>query len=907
MKLSRKWLQEFVDIAAVSDRDFAEAMTLSGSKVETTEDLGAEIKNVVVGRIRKMERHPDSDHMWVCRVDAGQNEPVQIVTGAWNIHEGDLVPVALHKATLPGGKKIERGKLRGVLSDGMLCSLSELGLDERDFPYAAIEAAALLNDYHPIDPEKPSIPADIKPGDKVFGPVICAGVANVSSAGDGKWECTLIRTEDDSPCATTLVTDCQNLHQWDLVAYNTKTNTICTLADLHAEQREFPHCINDGIFVLHEDCRPGDDIRPVINADDHVVEFEITPNRPDCLSVIGLAREVSATFDTPLTLHEPVVKGGGAGDLTELLDVETPDPELCPRYTARMVRNVKIGPSPKWMRERLRSMGVRPINNIVDITNYVMLEYGQPMHAFDYRYVKGGKIVVRRAQEGEELTTLDGNVRKLTANMLVIADETRAVGLAGIMGGENSEIVDDTVDVVFESANFDGTCIRKAALALGMRTEASAKFEKGLDPLNTLPAVNRACELVELLGAGEVMDGVIDVLNHVPQPRTITMDPARVNALLGTDIDAVDMYQYLERVEILTEKHNFPNGPAQVSIPSWRGDVEGIADLAEEVARFHGYNNIPVTLQRGETTQGGYSSVQQAERRLGSLCRSCGYSEIITYSFISPACYDKIGWAPDEPLRDSLKILNPLGEDTSIMRTTTLPSMLDILARNYSYRSKDVRLYEIGRVYLPGGPDGLANEPRMLTLGAYGEGYDFFTMKGAVESILRDLRVADAGFRACQDDPSYHPGRCAGVYAGEKLLGVVGQIHPAVAANYDVDCELYCAELSFEALLEAQGPGAEYHPLPRFPAVSRDIAVVCGEEVTVGALEACIRKAGGRLLRDVALFDIYRGQGVAAGSKSVAFSMTLRADDRSITASEADGEVKDILTALEQELGATLR
>ena len=906
MKLSRKWLNEFVNID-VNDKEFAEAMTLSGSKVETTEDLGAEIKNVVVGRIRKMERHPDSDHMWVCRVDAGQNEPVQIVTGAWNIHEGDLVPVALHKATLPGGKKIERGKLRGVLSDGMLCSLSELGLDERDFPYAAIEAAALLNDYHPIDPEKPSIPADIKPGDKVFGPVICAGVANVSSAGDGKWECTLIRTEDDSPCATTLMTDCQNLHQFDLVAYNTKTNAICTLSDLHAEQREFPHCINDGIFVLHEDCRPGEDIRPVINADDHVVEFEITPNRPDCLSVIGLAREVSATFDTPLALHEPVVKGGGAGDLTELLDVETPDPELCPRYTARMVRNVKIGPSPKWMRERLRSMGVRPINNIVDITNYVMLEYGQPMHAFDYRYVKGGKIIVRRAQEGEELTTLDGNVRKLTANMLVIADETRAVGLAGIMGGENSEIVDDTVDVVFESANFDGTCIRKAALALGMRTEASAKFEKGLDPLNTLPAVNRACELVELLGAGEVIDGVIDVLNHVPQPRTITMDPARVNALLGTDIDAVDMYQYLERVEILTEKHNFPNGPAQVSIPSWRGDVEGIADLAEEVARFHGYNNIPVTLQRGETTQGGYSSVQQAERRLGSLCRSCGYSEIITYSFISPSCYDKIGWAPDEPLRDSLKILNPLGEDTSIMRTTTLPSMLDILARNYSYRNKDVRLYEIGRVYLPGGPDGLANEPRMLTLGAYGEGYDFFTMKGAVESVLRDLRIAGAAFRACQDDPSYHPGRCAGVYAGEKLLGVMGQIHPAVAANYGVDCELYCAELSFEALLEAQGPGAEYHPLPRFPAVSRDIAVVCGEEVTVGELEACIRKAGGRLLRDVVLFDIYRGQGVAEGSKSVAFSMTLRADDRSITASEADGEVKDILTALEQELGATLR
>ncbi len=906
MKLSRKWLNEFVAVDA-NDKDFAEAMTLSGSKVEGTEDLGAEISNVAAGRITAMERHPDSDHMWVCQLDVGRDEPVQIVTGAWNIHVGDMVPVALHKSTLPGGKRIEKGKLRGVLSNGMLCSLSELGLDERDFPYAAITAAALLNDYKPIDPEKPSIPAGIKPGDKVCGPVICAGVANVSSAGDGKWECTLIRTEDDSPCATTLVTDCQNLHQWDLVAYNTKTNTICTLADLHAEQREFPHCINDGIFVLHEDCQPGDDIRPVINADDHVVEFEITPNRPDCLSVIGLAREVSATFDTPLTLHEPVVKGGGAGNLAELLDVETPDPDLCPRYTARMVRGVKIGPSPKWMRERLRSMGVRPINNIVDITNYVMLEYGQPMHAFDYRYVKGGKIVVRRAREGEELTTLDGNVRKLTPNMLVIADETRAVGLAGIMGGENSEIVDDTVDVVFESANFDGTCIRKAALALGMRTEASAKFEKGLDPLNTLPAVDRACELVELLGAGEVVDGVIDVLNHVPQPRTITMDPARVNALLGTDIHPADMYCYLERVEIHTEKRDFPNGPAQVSIPSWRSDVEGIADLAEEVARLHGYNNIPATLMRGETTRGGYTPAQQAERRLGAVCRACGYSEIITYSFISPSCYDKIRWAPGEPLRQSLRILNPLGEDTSIMRTTTLPSMLEVLARNVNYRNRAARLYEVGKIYLPGGPGGLANEPRMLTLGAYGEDMDFFAVKGAVEALLKELRVKDVTFEAYGEDPSYHPGRCAAVRAGEDWLGVVGQIHPLTAAAYGVEEDLYCAELSFDTLLAHQGPGVEYAPLPRFPAAARDIAVVCREEITVGALEACIRRAGGKLLREAALFDIYRGRGVAAGSKSVAFSLTLRADDRSITAGEADEEVKTILAALETELGAVLR
>ena len=899
MNLSRKWLNEFVEIDA-GDREFAEAMTLSGSKVELTHDLGAEIQNVVVGRIEKMERHPDSDHMWVCQLDVGQEELVQIVTGAWNIHAGDLVPVALHKSTLPGGKKIEKGKLRGVLSNGMLCSLKELGLDERDFPYGVITAAALLNDYHPIDPDKPSIPAEIELGHKIFGSVVAAGAGEVKSLGDGRWSVALVWAEDGSPVGTTVETDCQNIHAMDLVAFNTKTRTICTLADLHAEQKEFPHCIPDGIFVLQEDCKPGDDIKAVTGLDDHVVEFEITPNRPDCLSVIGLAREAAATFNKPCRFHQPEVKGGGPGVLPELLDVETPDPELCPRYTARMVRNVKIGPSPKWMRERLRAMGVRPINNIVDITNYVMLEYGQPMHAFDYRYVKGGKIIVRRAAEGEELTTLDGNVRKLTSAMLVIADDTRAVGLAGIMGGLNSEIVGDTVDVVFESANFDGACIRKAALALGMRTEASAKFEKGLDPLNTLPAVNRACELVELLGAGEVLDGVIDVLNHVPQPTVLQLRPEKINALLGTDVPVDEMQSILKRLDFGVDGET-------VTVPSWRGDVEHYADLAEEVARFHGYNNIPSTLQRGETTRGGYTPEQQLERALGAVCRSCGYSEIITYSFISPACYDKIGWSPDEPLRSSLKILNPLGEDTSIMRTTALPSMLETLQRNCSYRNKSARLYEIGKIYLPGGPDGLANEPKMITLGAYGEDMDFFAMKGAVEALLREIRAQDVHFDTCSSDPSYHPGRCAAVCAGGEQIGVIGQIHPLVARNYGADTDLYCAELSFDALLAAQGPGAEYVPLPRFPAVNRDIALVCREEVTVGALTACIRRAGGKLLRDTALFDVYRGTGIAAGSKSVAFSLTLRADDRSIVAAEADDEIKAILEALEKELGAVLR
>ena len=899
MNLSRKWLTEFVDGVSVSDiddREFSEAMTLSGSKVETYEDLGAEINNVLVGKILSMEKHPDSDHMWVCLIDVGQAEPVQIVTGAWNIHAGDLVPAALHNSLLPGGKKITKGKLRGVLSNGMLCSLKELDLDERDFPYGVISAAALLNDYHPLDKDKPSIPADIKAGDKVFGPVVAAAVTAVENAGANLWSCTL-NTGDSS---AVVVTSCQNIHVGDMVAYNTKSESICTLDDLHAQQTEFPHCIPDGIFVLHEDgIKPGDDIKPIIGADDHVVEFEITPNRPDCLSVIGLAREAAATFGKELKTHEPVVKGGAEGVLTELLSVETPAADLCPRYTARMVRNVKIAPSPKWMRERLRAMGVRPINNIVDITNYVMMEYGQPMHAFDYRYVKGGRIIVRRAAEGEELTTLDGNVRKLNPNILVIADDTRAVGLAGIMGGENSEIVADTVDVVFESANFDGTCIRKGALSLGMRTEASAKFEKGLDPLNTLPAVNRACELVEMLGAGEVVDGVIDIVNSIPEPTVLALRPDKINALLGTDVSTETMQDILRNLQFGVDGET-------ISVPSWRGDVGHYSDLAEEVARFYGYNNIPCTLMRGETTRGGFSEQQLFDRALGETCRTLGYDEIITYSFISPSYYDKIRMPKDAPLRKSLKILNPLGEDTSIMRTTILPSMLEIITRNYNYRNKAVRLYELGKIYLPR-EDGLADEPKILSLGAYGDGMDFFTLKGGIEAILRACRIKEVRFEACTDNASYHPGRCAKVYAGDVELGVFGQIHPLVAATYGVDAEIYAAELRFDALYSVRGGIPVYQPLPKFPAVTRDIAVVCAESVTVGALEDCIRRGAKGLLKKVELFDIYRGIGVAPGSKSVAFSLTLRADDRSLTGEEADEDVKSILALLEAELGAKLR
>ena len=895
MILSRKWLNEFVDVSDISDREFDEAMTLSGSKVETVTALDESLKNVVVGKILSMEKHPDSDHMWICQIDVGQAEPTQIVTGAWNIHVGDLVPVAQHKSLLPNGTKIEKGKLRGVVSNGMLCSLKELSLTaEHDYPYAVITPAALLNDYKPLDPEKPSIPADIKAGDNVFGPVVCGKVLECETQSYGLYHTTL----DIGGATASPDTACSNLHAGDLVAYNTKTDSICTLEDLHAEQKEFPHCIADGIFVLNEDVKPGDDMAVVIGADDHVVEFEITPNRPDCLSVIGLAREASATFGRPLKLHTPEVKGCG-GSIAELVDIDIEDGDLCPRYTARMVKNVKIQPSPAWMRERLRNSGVRPINNIVDITNYVMLEYGQPMHAFDFSCVEGNHIIVRTAREGETIQTLDGNQRKLTTSMLCICDENKPVCVAGVMGGANSEIVGDTAMVLFESANFNGTSVHRTAAALNMRTDASSRYEKGLDPMNTLKAVERACELVELLGAGEVVEGVMDVIAKDSNPVTVKLEPEKVNGLLGTDVSREEMVRILEALDFKVEGDT-------IHVPSWRSDVEHYSDIAEEVARFYGYNNIPDTLSNGLTARRGLTDIQQTENLLGSVCRAAGYDEIITYSFISPTYYDKIDLPKDSPLRDSLKILNPLGEDTSIMRTTTLPSMLEILTRNYNFRNKSAKLYELGRVYFKRA-DGLADEPKVLTLGAYGDGMDFFALKGAVEAVLKQLRIENVRFLADSENPSYHPGRCAKVFSGDRLLGVLGQIHPHVAGNYGVDAELYAAELRFDALYESKGAQPVYQPLPKFPAVTRDIAVVCDASVTVGELEDAIRKGAKGLLKDAALFDIYTGAGIAPGKKSVAFNLTLRSDDRSLTAEEADADVKSILTALEQECGAVLR
>ena len=895
MILSRNWLNEFVDLKDITDKQFNDDMTLSGSKVETIERPDENLKNVVVGKVLEMKRHENSDHMWVLKIDVGQAEPVQIVTGAWNVHVGDYVPAALSGAHLPGGIKIEKGELRGVESDGMLCSLKELGMTaEHDFPYAVITPAAILNDYHPIDKDKPSIPADIKPGDKVYGPVLCGRVEAVKST-DGGYDVRV----NDGTVTRAAKTVCSNLHEGDLVAYNTKSDTICTLEDLHAEQKEFPHCIADGIFILREeDAEPGLNVAHILGLDDSIVEFEITPNRPDCLSVIGLAREASATFKRPLKLHTPESHGCG-GSIADLVDIDIEDGDLCPRYTARMVKNVKIAPSPRWMRERLRNSGVRPINNIVDITNYVMLEYGQPMHAFDFSCVEGGHIIVRTAREGETIQTLDGNERKLTPNMLCICDEHKPVCVAGVMGGANSEIVGDTAMVLFESANFNGVSVRRTASALGMRTDASSRYEKGLDMMNTIKAVERACELVELLGCGEVVDGVMDVVAKEKAPTVVKLEPDKINALLGTELSE-DLMR-----EILVSLGFILNGD-DIYVPSWRGDVEHYSDIAEEVARFYGYNKIPCTLMRGETTRGGFSEQQRFDRAIGGAVRALGYDEIITYSFISPTYYDKIRMPKDSPLRKSLKILNPLGEDTSIMRTTILPSMLEIIARNYSYRNKAARLYELGKIYLPR-EDGLADEPKYLSLGAYGDGVDFFSFKGGIETLLRELRIADVKFEACTDNASYHPGRCACVYAGETLLGVFGQIHPLVATNYGVDSEIYTAELSFEAMYEMRGGIPVYQPLPKFPAVTRDIAVVCDEAVTVGALEESIRRGAKGLLKDVSLFDIYRGPGVASGKKSVAFNLVLRADDRSLTGEEADEDVQSILAALKTDHNAVLR
>lgn len=801
MDLSMKWLGDYVKVDEPIKK-FCYDITMSGSKVERYETEGEEITNVVVGKVLSVEPHQDSDHLVVCQVDVGKGEPIQIVTGAANIHGGEIVPVALDGSTLPKGIKIKKGKLRGVESNGMLCSLGELGLTVHDFPYA----------------------------------------------------------------------------------------------------------IEDGIFVLEteEGCEEftlGQDIREAIGFNDTSVEFEITSNRPDCMSVIGLAREAAVTFGVPLNVKAPSYKGVD-GDITKDLSVEVKNTKLCNRYAAAVVKNVKIKTSPLWMRERLRACGVRPINNLVDITNYVMLEYGHPMHAFDLRYVDGNSIVVRNAEKGEKITTLDGIERELSEEMLVICDAKKPVAVAGVMGGEYSGIMDDTTTVVFEAACFDGASVRTTAKKLGMRTDASSRFEKGLDAKNCYDALMRACELVEMLGAGEVLNTTIDCDYSDKAPKTVKFDSEWINKFLGTDIPESDMVKYLNDLGF-----EIRNGEAVV--PGWRIDIECGSDLAEEVARIYGYNNIPLTIIKG-VANAKLTPAQKYAKKLESTMLAVGCNEIATYSFISPKYFDKIRLPENSALRKTVVITNPLGEDTSVMRTTAIPSMCEVLARNYNYRNAEAMLYEIGNEYIPVEGQELPDEPSRLTIGMYGADTDFFDMKGAVDEILSEMGIYDYDIAACTDDSvfgeatAFHPGRCAVVTKNGVAIAIFGELHPETLENYEIGVKAYVAKLNVPEMMSVSETEKTYKPLPKFPATTRDLSVVCDDTIPVATLEKAIKKAVGNTLEKVTLFDVYKGSQITEGKKSVSFSISMRSHDGTLTDEQADAAMKRVLKAL-AEFGAEIR
>ena len=798
MNLSLKWLHDFTNTDGISTKEYCDRMTDTGSKVECFEELGEDIQNVVVAKVVSMERHPNSDHLWICQMDIG-GEVTQIVTGAQNVNVGDIVPAAIPVAHLPGDVTIKAGKLRGVESFGMLCSIAELNLTLHDMPDA----------------------------------------------------------------------------------------------------------IEDGILILGKEFedKVGMDIKEALMLSDTVVEFEITSNRPDCLSVIGLARETAISFDKPLNIPAPSVKELGDGDsIDNYLSVKISDSDLCYRYAAKVVKNVKIAPSPLWLRMRLRAAGVRPINNIVDITNYVMLEYGQPMHAFDYAMLEGSAINVRRANDGEVFRSLDDKDHTLDSSMLVIADENKACALAGVMGGANSEIKDTTATVVFESACFNGPSVRVTAKKNGMRTESSSRFEKGLDPENCMGGLLRACELVQMLGAGDVVDGTIDVYPTKPEVVVLPLDADKINKFLGVELTYDYMKSVLERLESRVEGD-------KIYVPSFRQDLTCMQDIAEEIIRIYGYNNIKSTCINAETTQGGRTPKQQFEIDCEYLLYGMGFDQIQTFSFISPKYYDKIRLASDSALRRSVVISNPLGEDTSVMRTTALPSMLEVVARNINFSNEDVRLFEMASVYLPSeDASELPDEQKVITLGAYGKGEDFYTVKGVIENILESAGIKSAKFVAVKDDAAYHPGRCAKIVADDgRELGIFGQLHPLTAQNYGIDTPVYAGVLSFDTIWDCADMVIDYKPLPKFPAVSRDFSFVCDEDLEVGTIEEVMAKAAGKLCEGVALFDVFRGEKIGVGKKSVAFRVILRAPDRTLTVEEADKVSNKILKDLSYKLGLNIR
>lgn len=792
MLLSNKWLNDYIE-PDVSHKEFMDAMTMSGSKVESFETEGDGLKNIVVGKVLAVERHQNSDHLWVCAVDIGGKELVQVVTGAQNVKAGDFVPVALDGSVIHGGKTINKGELRGVESCGMLCSLAELGLTVHDFPYA----------------------------------------------------------------------------------------------------------VSDGIFVLGGDCdrAPGMDIREAIAFNDVITEFEITPNRPDCLSVVGLAREAAATFDKPLQLPQTDIMDA-KGDINRFLSVSIEAPDKCYRYCAAVVKNARVKPSPLWIRERLRASGVRPINNIVDITNFVMLEMGQPMHAFDLRFVESASIIVRPAAQGETITTLDGAERSLDGSMLVIADGKKPVAVAGIMGGEYSGIMDDTDTIVFESACFNGISVRKTSKKLGMRTESSARFEKGLDREICDTALLRALSLVRELDAGDVVGGIIDCYPSKKKSIVIPFTPGWTNRFIGIDVSESEQIRILEKLEFKVED-------GKIYVPSFREDVQHPADIAEEIARLYGYQNIQERELRG-TADGRLTLEQTFERKTINTMIALGASETLTYSFISPKAYDKMLLPADSEKRNCVVIKNPLGEDTSVMRTTALPTLLDVLSRNYNNRNSEAFVFELAMCYRPNGEDTLPDESPVLMAGMYGEKSDFYLLKGIAEELFEQLGVYDVRFSALTDNPSYHPGQTAKIAINGEEIGIIGEIHPSVLNNYEIGVKCYVFEIPFASLFKNAATLRFYKPLPKFPAAARDLALICDKGMPIARLSDIIKTAAGSVLESVKLFDIYEGLQVPKGKKSVAFSLTMRSADKTLTDEEADCAVRRALNELEKS-GVSLR
>ena len=798
MRTSLKWIKDLVPgIEDLTPQEYLDAMTLSGSKGEYYVELDKNLENIVIGQILKIEKHPDADKLVICQVNVGQEEPVQIVTGAPNVFEGAVVPVVLAGGKVAGGHdgstppeegiKIKKGKLRGVPSNGMMCSIEELGSSR---------------DMYPDAPE-------------------------------------------------------------------------------------------NGIYIFknRDDIKPGDDAIKALGLDDAVIEYEITSNR-----------EAAVTFGKPFC--PPVVEPtGNDEDVNDFISVEVNDTELCPRYTARVVKNIKVGPSPEWMQRRLAAQGIRPINNIVDITNYVMEEYGQPMHAYDLSTIAGQKIIVRRAEDNEKFVTLDGQERTLDSSMLMICDAEKPVGIAGIMGGENSMITDDVDAILFEAACFDGTNIRLSGKKLGMRTDAQSKFEKGLDPNNASAAIDRACQLIEVLGCGEVVGGMVDVYGKVKEPHEIPFQPERINRLLGTDLSAEQMLDYFKSLEL-----EYDADRNVMIIPTFRQDLLGTADLAEEVARFYGYSNIPSTLPSGESTSGKVSFKHRVEDVAKETAEFCGFSEGMTFSFESPKVFDKLRLDADDPLRQAITIANPQGEDYSIMKTTPLNGMLVSLARNFNRRNKDVKLYEMAKIYLPKSLPltEYADERVQFTLGFYGEG-DFFTMKGVVEEFLERAGMHDI----VDYDPNagknfLHPGRQANIIYQGKVIGYMGEVHPEVCENYDMKTRAYIAVLDMPVITEMATFDRHFKGIAKHPAVNRDISMVVKKDILVGQIEKVIREKGGHHLESYHLFDIYEGSQIKAGYKSVAYSITFRANDRTLEEKDITAAMDKIIAGLE-DLGIELR